>query len=199
MHRELIDVLGHLPDQVLGAAIRLREARDRRFSRLDLAPSAIGNAAAAVHGYVHTRYGADLGTLLPRLQLVLAPDGAAMRAIQDTETRFDFFAQSIGLTVLFVGLWLLPVALQSWTGLLALAVLGPLLVRGLHALALEARLAQGEAVRAAIDLHRFEVLRGLHQALPSTSDGERRLWDSLRRALDYGEPQRLHYRPDPPG
>jgi hypothetical protein len=37
----------------------------------------------------------------------------------------------------------------------------------------------GEAVRATVDLFRFNVLEGLHLPRPADSDAERTLWDLL--------------------
>ena len=130
--------------------------------KLDLLPTRLGNVLRAAETRAGSPYGLDAIVAWPRLYPLL-PD--TVRSVMDdrrdqldTAARFcvAFAAAAITSFALLVlhPLWLgVPVA----CGLLAVLA---------YRAAVAAGLAYGEAIRAAFDLHRFDLLRALHLPLP---------------------------------
>jgi hypothetical protein len=194
-HQDVLAAIDILFARITKQVIRLYTRRQQRFPRDDLAPTSMGNAAAAVRSYALSRYNLSLDFFWPRLEIVVPVDSSAQRTIQESKIRLDFVVLLLFLTGAFT-LWWLGILLLVGIELapfLMVGIAGPLIVRVWYALALESYLAFGEAMRSAVDLHRLDLLHALHQGRPRTSAGEQRAWEALRRRLDYGEPVVLHY------
>ena len=164
------------------ASARLRS----RFPMPDHAirATALGNALAAMEDTAGAAYGLDAAVIWPRLYPVL---GDPVRVIvDDLRDGMDAAARlaATGALTAVAALSLL-VWHSGWWTLLALAPFG-IAVLG-YAGAVWSALAYGAAVYAAFDLHRFDLLRALHLALPEDRDAEqasnRALSDFLRQGI----------------
>jgi hypothetical protein len=153
------------------AAMRLLRlpAKDR------LMPTMLGNVLRAGEDRPRARYGMDAVLLWPHVHALLRPGMAA--PVDDQRDQLD--ATTRMSATLFVG------AAVSF-GLLVthgwwLAVPAALLVLSLVAYrsAIAAGVAYATVVNAAIDLHRFDLLRALHLELPRDLEAERRQWKQI--------------------
>ena len=159
----------------------------------DLLPTQLGNALRAGERRAGAPYGLDAVVVWPRLYPLLAEPVRALvddrRDQLDLAARFTFVflaaaATSFGLLVSH-GWWLLIPATC-----LALAWLT---YRG----AVEAAIGYGEQMRAAIDLHRFDLLRALHVSLPATRESEVAANANLMALLRQDEAIDLTYNHEP--
>jgi len=167
-----------LPSAAELTAMADAESRLQRLFGSDpalLLPTALGNALRAAETRAGEPYGLDAVVAWPRLYPLL-PDG--VRAlVDDQRDGLDLaarlcatFAAAAAVSVVLLlthGWWLLvPVACValSW-----------LAYRG----AIAAAIAYGEGIRAAIDLHRFDLLTAMHLPLPATLEQERAVNEQL--------------------
>lgn len=157
--------------------------------------TALGNALAAMEGNAGTAYGLDAAVIWPRLYAVL---GEPVRAVvDDLRDGLDAATQFTASGALAA---VAAVILLAWhSGLLTLLALIPLAVAVLAYIgAIRAAIAYGTAVHVAFDLHRFDLLRAMYQAIPADQRAEReaniRLCDFLRQ----GVPVPFTYTPPEP-
>jgi hypothetical protein len=149
-----------------------------------LLPTRLGNILRAAEDSAGQRYGLDTVTLWPRLHPyvtgALAESLAAVRDQLDVSVRLcaTFTIATAIATGLLVndGWWLLVPA--------STAILAWIAYRS----AVSAATAFGEELHVAFDLHRFDLLRGMHYPLPTTLDEERARNDELTRFLQSGRP-----------
>jgi hypothetical protein len=147
-------------------------------------PTRLGNALRAAEVRAGEPYGLDVVVAWPRLYPLLADPVRAVvdgqRDALDVNARFcSVFAAAALISVVLLathGWWLLVAA-----GWLVLAWLA-------YRAAVAAAIAYGEAIRAAVDLHRFTLLQAFHLPLPATPAEERELNARLSRFLLQGVP-----------
>jgi hypothetical protein len=162
------------------AASELRRLPPREY----LMPTRLGNALRAAELRAGEPYGLDAVVAWPRLYPLLSDPVRALvdgqRDALDVNARFCavFAAAAVIAAVLLAahGWWLLVAA-----GCLVLAWLA-------YRSAVAAAIAYGEAIRAAVDLHRFTLLEALHLPLPATLEEERSVNGELSRFLLQGVP-----------
>jgi len=168
------------------AAYKLRRfypAKDR------VLPTTLGNVMRAGEDLAGRRYGLDAIVIWPRLYPLL-PEGLK-ETVNDQRTQLDlavrfcavlFLGALISFTLLAVhGWWLLfPASLLVMTWIS-------------YRSAIAAALAYGESIQTAFDLHRFDLLKGLHLPLPATRDAERVANEALCDFLRQGVPKNLRY------
>ncbi|ABW14392.1 conserved hypothetical membrane protein [Parafrankia sp. EAN1pec] len=174
----------------------LAGARLRRGYPLEdlVRPTALGNVLAAMEWQAGEPYGLDAVVTWPRLYPVL---GEPTRLIvTDRRNTLDGAARlsvTMAATAATSAALLLPAA--GWWACLALIPLA--IARLAYVGAVRAALAYSESVRAAFDLHRFDLLTALHLPLPDDPDRERALNQELSSAWRQGTPTTSHY--DHPG
>jgi hypothetical protein len=129
-------------------------------------------------------YGAETVTWWPRLYSVLG--STAKEVVDDRRTQLDV-ACRLSATAAVVGVATVPLLARSgWW--LALALVPLALAWVAYRAAVAAAVVYGEAVRAAFDVHRFDLLAALHLPLPATPVDERRQNVRLSRFWDQGVP-----------
>jgi hypothetical protein len=151
-------------------------------------PTRMANLTEVHREYGLRRYGLDAEAMWLRL-LRVARDDATMSSIVD-EARIQM-SFSVAMTVtaaVTTGAWLAPSCLgaASLWPFIAVGVLGPLLTAIFYGTVVQSYQTFAEAVRTAVDLHRFDLLRALHVKLPADSAEERKLW---QRLMDSAEDQ----------
>jgi len=140
-----------------------------------LLPTRLGNALRAAESRPGDPYGLDAIVAWPRLYPLL-PD--AVRAlVDDQRDGLDLAARFCAVFAAAAAVSLALLAIHGWwllvpAGCLVLAWLS---YRG----AVAAAVAYGEGVRAAIDLHRFDLLTAMHLPLPATLEQERAVNEQL--------------------
>lgn len=174
--------------------------RSNRFASQVLAPTGLGNEAAALRDYCSTRYGIDFDFFWPRFLMVVRNDAKVSESLSSAKIQLDFSVLMLVLSsATFIGWfgYLILIAFDSvgHPGLDAHSVGAAILVLGLGPLAVYAWLGIvhaayldfAEVVRNAIDLRRFDVLVGLRQALPASTSDERRCWEAVQQLALFDE------------
>lgn len=141
----------------------------------DLLPTSLGNALRAGETTAGERYGLDtLSSWLrvyPNLstQLTASADSARDALDACVNLCFTFFVLSI----------LSAVAAYHNPGALWIPILALLMMAMTYAGAISATVSYNETLRAAYDLHRFDMVKALHYKLPTTEDEEAKLFRDL--------------------
>ncbi|MFJ5992898.1 hypothetical protein [Lentzea sp. NPDC092896] len=177
------------PEAVLRAA-EAGELLSRRFPHDDhlVRATALGNALTAMEDTAGRVYGFDAVVAWPRLYVVL---GDRMRAIVDDRRDVLDSSARTAVTGAFVAVVSAALLLRSGPWLLltlAPAAIGVLAYSG----ARRAAESYAEAVRAAFDLHRFDLIGSLHLPLPATPADEvtvnKALCDLWRQGVPFEDP-----------
>jgi len=161
----------------------------------------MGEARAAAERYAFDAYGVEFGFLWPRL-LVQIPrqDSPIADGINTARASLNFTVMSLVLSLtLLAWLPILGAYGDSVPLLLLVALGGPLLAWFCWRLAIESQFGMGDAIKVAIDRHRFDVLKELRQPLPASRSAERQLWARLGLAETDHRVAELPYMPGPPG
>jgi hypothetical protein len=170
---------GTAPDERLGE----REAAARRLRRYPpptaMLPTLLGNTLRAAEFRAGSRYGLDAVVLWPRLYPLLSDRVTAI--LDDLRDQLDLAARFCAVFIVGTGVSAALLARHGWwlTVPAVTLVLAWLSYRG----AVAAAIAYGEAIEAAFDLHRFDLLRALHLPLPSDLITEVRENQQLTRFL----------------
>jgi hypothetical protein len=167
-------------DEMSRAASELRLLPPREH----VMPTRLGDALRAAELRAGEPYGLDAVVAWPRLYPLLSEPVRGLvdgqRDALDLNARFcaGFAAAAVIAAALLAahGWWLLVAV-----GCLVLAWLA-------YRSAVAAAIAYGEAIRTAVDLHRFSLLEALHLPLPATPEDERALNGKVSRFLLQGVP-----------
>jgi hypothetical protein len=162
-----------------------------------LMPTQLGNALRAAEDYATTTYGMDAVFWWPRLVSVL-PE-AVRQGIEDGLTPLLALlnlATLAGLVAAGGAIYLWQSRVGGWLEVLGVLVVGLLFARLCYLGAVTQARSYGQQVRVAVDLHRFDLLKALHQPLPASFQEEQALWGRLADWLynqDRGAAQALAY------
>jgi hypothetical protein len=172
------------------AAGEAGEVLRRSFpDRRSVLPTRLGNTLAAMEERAGAAYGWDAAVAWPRLYPVLGD--ACRQQVNDHRNALDS-----GIRLAATGTLLTPVAgwllWGSGWGLL-LAVVPPTITWISYRGAVQAARGYGQAVTAAFDLHRFDLLTALHLPLPTDRDAERTLATELCTMWRQGASATLRY------
>jgi hypothetical protein len=163
-----------------------------------LLPTRLGNVLRAAEDEAGQRYGLDTITMMPRLYPFLSErltDGLA-----ELRDQLDITARlcvTLLLATVISALLLLPqLLLHGWW--LALPVATAVLAWVAYKAAVQAATAYGRLLYVAFDLHRFDMVRGLHLPLPNAGkeeDFNQRLSEffAKRRWVRYVDPAEYRY------
>jgi hypothetical protein len=165
--------------------VRARQAAADRLATYPaqhLLPTRLGNALRAAEEHAGQRYGLDTVAVWPWLHPYLSPrladTLASLRNQVDASARFCvglLFVAAVALPMVAVyGSWLLVPALTAVSSWIA------------YRAAVRAAVAHGRQLYVAFDLHRFDMLRGLHLPLPADPSSEVRLNRDLSAFCRYG-------------
>lgn len=168
----------------IGEQLKFRASlqKSREFAKRELAPTRLGNSAAALREYCESRYGIAFEAFWPRFLLVIASTNAKLAdAIAAAKIQLDFSILCLTLTVASdVGwaavLWLWGRSL--WTAAV-IFIVGPALAWAWLSIVQSSYSAFAEVARSAVDLNRFDLLDSLHLPWPQRSDDESRIWRSF--------------------
>jgi hypothetical protein len=158
--------------------------RERRFARAKILPTRLANVRAAAQSYSSDAYAIEFEYLWPRLVLALQKDEKISGALDTAKANVDFALLMVMLSFVFTVAWLSILAIFGTAPILViiLGLLGPCLVALFCLVVQESEHRLGELVRAAADLYRFDLLRALHLALPTSFSTERKLWERIQQA-----------------
>jgi hypothetical protein len=148
-------------------------------------PTRLGNILRAAEHRAGSRYGLDAIITWPRLYPLLADTTAAV--LNDLRDQLDL---AVRFCVMFLLATVITAACLSGHGWWLAVAAGTLAGAALsYQAALSAAAAYGQAVEAAFDLHRFDLLAALHLPLPADLASEvqanQRLSRFLRQPQEY--------------
>ena len=145
-------------------------------------PTRLGNVLRASEFYSLKRYNLDAVVAWPRLQSLLPKDFA--EGLRDEKANLDLLLVVTTLAGIFAFGWELGLGLftDRWD-LFLLASPGWILALASYFSALQAARSYGELIKAAFDLHRWELLKALHLKLPESYKEERELWKDVSELL----------------
>ncbi|MCO5382623.1 MAG: hypothetical protein NHB15_11435 [Methanosarcina barkeri] len=150
-------------------------------------PTQLGNVLRASEDYALCTYGMDIVFWWPRLWLIL-PE-AVQKQIDNSETPMiallNFITEigvisvigSIYLGMQYTGPWRLWAFLAACMTLIVGITLTTLAYRG----AVSHAKVYGVLIRSAVDTYRFDLLKALHQPMPSNLSEEKKLWEDLMK------------------
>ena len=135
----------------------------------DLLPTRLGNALRSGERRAGSAYGLDAVTIWPRLYPLLSEPVRSL--VDDRRDQLDLAARLVAVFLLAAGASFALLVSHRWWLLVPVGCLGlaALAYRG----AVAAAVGYGDQLCAAIDLHRFDLLRALHIPLPATLEQER--------------------------
>lgn len=176
-------------DLAAAARARAENARSRALSArrihfpLNLSavgPTRMANVAELYRDYALARYRLDPEVFWLHLQRSAGSDDRFRPILEEARLKLDV-SVAMAFACGLASLWGVAVGLRGHSiPLLLLTGLGMPLAALLFYRATVTNLrVYGEAVRATVDLFRFNVLEALHLQLPTDSDAERKLWDLL--------------------
>jgi hypothetical protein len=130
------------------------------------------------------RYGLDTVTIWPRLYPYVSDRLA--RALSETRTQLDAYV-SLCFTLLVASLILFPALATDgpWLTLPVLTTMGSWVS---YRAATRIAAKYGHLIAVAFDLHRFEMLHGLHYPIPNTLEEELEFNQQLSKFLRSGRP-----------
>jgi hypothetical protein len=159
------------------------------FPGQDVAPTKMGNIANVAAYYAQSRYSMNLEIYWTRLQKVLQEDTHFYPVLQESKMQLDFLVELFWLTVVFTLIWVvaLPFCGEGVVLYPVIAIGGPLLTWIWYRIALRNYRAFSDLLRAAVDLYRLDLLKGLHIPLPANAAQECILWENLEQRTAYGD------------
>lgn len=145
-------------------------------------PTRLGNVIRASEFYSLRRYGLDAVVSWPRLQSLLPKDFT--ERLRDAKANLDLFLVVATLAAFFALGWEIWLALftNRWDLFLLVSFSWLLVLFGYFG-AIQAARSYGELIKAAFDLHRWELLKALHLKLPEDFAQEKALWQEVSDLL----------------
>jgi hypothetical protein len=166
----------------------IAERRSKYPDESDLAPTIFGNAAALHRDYGIARYGLDIEFFWSRLQTIVIKDTNLAPIIDRLRLQLDFSVSMVWTFALLAVVWLTAFAVVTVEWWLYTLLVGGCILAALAFYETGVRHYRtfSDAVQAAVDLHRFELLKTLHIALPLSPVLERSLWPRIEaNTADY--------------
>jgi BMFP domain-containing protein YqiC len=184
LHTEVLKVLApYVLDIAEQLENRAKADQQSAFARYDLAPTRLGNDAAALRSYCETRYGIQFELFWPRFLLVVQNDSKIADAIAAAKIQLDFSILCLTLAALSTLIWIFVIGALGrslWT-VLVVFVLGPVAIAVWLEIVHTSYASFAEVARSAIDLRRFSLLEDLRRPLPVSTDAEKRIWEAAAR------------------
>jgi hypothetical protein len=168
-------------DPVSALAAREEAARKLRAYPPEAAilPTMLGNVLRSAEGRAGSRYGLDAIVVWPRFYPLLSDKVTAV--LDDLRDQLDLAARFCVVFGIATVISVVFLAAHGWWLTAAAVTLAGALLS--YRAALAAAAAYGQAVEAAFDLHRFDLLTALHLPLPADLTGEVAANQELSRFL----------------
>lgn len=198
LHDELVNK-NRLIDYAINIATQKHSlARIKRynlFARTELAPTRLGNDAAALRSYCETRYNIDFDFFWPRLQIIFQRDALLSSSLVNAKVQLDFAVLLLWLTALFTATWLIALSIfgHSIIVFAMVAAFGPIAARVWLRIVEASYSGFAELVRSAIDLKRLDLLKAFHIPDPENAAAEKAAWDTLGHWLLIGGKDEIKY------
>ncbi|MEP7287154.1 MAG: hypothetical protein ABI947_15475 [Chloroflexota bacterium] len=157
-----------------------------------IAPTAFGNALAAIPEYTKTRYGIDVTIFWVRLYTLLqkaAPEHFDRLNTQKTNLDLVLNLSAFSALILLEALILLLTGRTTYGELLILTIVVSLLTTvGFYRASVSAAAALGQLVAVSFDYYRKLILQEFGLPLPTYLEDEFKLWSRLAAFIQRGDP-----------
>jgi len=170
-------------ERIEGRYARLVSDKQMRFPDeiSDLGPTRMANLSEVHREYGIQNYKLDIEFFWIRLLKVIKSDADLYPILDGTKNQLDY---SVIMTVLIGITTVLWMSMTYWccasvVPFVVVCVAGVLLTRMFYSITVQNYRSVVEAVRSALDLHRFELLKALHVGLPSNSVQEKAIWEKI--------------------
>jgi hypothetical protein len=170
-------------ERIEGRYARLVSDKQMRFPDeiSDLGPTRMANLSEVHREYGIQHYKLDIEFFWIRLLKVIKSDADLYPILDGTKNQLDY---SVIMTVLIGITTVLWMSMTYWccasvVPFVVVCVAGVLLTRMFYSITVQNYRSFVEAVRSALDLHRFELLKALHVGLPSNSVQEKAIWEKI--------------------
>lgn len=211
IHVAFVGLLKYAHQQIETSEQKLRTELDLRFPRntYQLGPTRLANIAEVHREYGLQRYGMDTELFWLRTLKIARGDSGFYPVIEDAKIQLDFAVAATALLGLHAFLWptgfltallwMRTPTLVPYLVLALITVLSLVAMRIFYEMVLQTYRTFSEAVRSAIDLYRFDLLRALHVALPNTPRQEKELWEHLSTwTVREDDAPQIQYQHEPP-
>ena len=170
-------------DPVSARALAAREEAARKLRAYPpeaaILPTMLGNVLRSAEGRAGSRYGLDAIVVWPRFYPLLSDKVTAV--LDDLRDQLDLAARFCVVFGIATVISVVFLAAHGWWLTAAAVTLAGALLS--YRAALAAAVAYGQALEAAFDLHRFDLLTALHLPLPADLTGEVTANQELSRFL----------------
>lgn len=149
-----------------------------------LMPTRLGNILRAAETYPRERYGLDAIIMWPRLWLILPTE--VRTELSTARQNLNRAAQFLGWGIFFLGLvsvWGYRMGVTAWFVTLAIAF-AFVVVTYQHVCS--SAETYGDLLRAAFDLHRFDLYKQMNWPLPKDSETEEKVGEQLTQYIFRG-------------
>ena len=147
-----------------------------------IATTSLGNVMAAMWSYPYSRYRIDATHMWPRLQKTISSE--YLSVVEDASIAYNLSVTMVVLSFFYTYGWLL-VALYHGASLLV-PLGGAIVMMLFYAAAHQGARSYSTVLQTSFDMFRFQLLTGLHVALPVSIETERQKWESLNQVMVYG-------------
>ncbi len=171
------------PGDPVSAQLAAREEAARKLRAYPpesaILPTMLGNVLRSAEGRAGSRYGLDAIVVWPRLYPLLSDKVTAV--LDDLRDQLDLAARFCVVFGIATVISVVFLATDGWWLTAAAVTLAGSLLS--YRAALAAAAAYGQALDAAFDLHRFDLMTALHLPLPANLTGEVTANQELSRFL----------------
>lgn len=190
----LVSVVQNVPQNPTPSELSAINSAARRLSKYypaeaRLLPTSLGNALRAAEDLATSRYGLDAVVVWPRLYPHI---GTGLgRLVDSARNQLDV---SVRLVPTFVTCAMVSLGFLFSHGYWLLMPLGFLVMAVFsYRASIEAAAAFGVTMNSAIDLYRFDMLKGLHLPMPANLVAEKSSNEAISNFLRQGIPHGLSY------
>ena len=176
-----------------------RKIPDRNFlfpaSEMSIGPTRLANMQEAQRDYLSRSYGIDVTLFWANLQNYAAANEKFAALLENAKTRLDFSVALTAVSGIFTLGWLVCYGTRggSWVVYILFSILALLVSTVAYRLVSINYQSFAETVRAAVELFRFDLLKGMHLPLPADSAAEQAIWTGLAERLAIGTDTPLTY------
>jgi hypothetical protein len=183
LHKDFLDLLEYASDRAEIPRMTVSTELNLRFPQntVRLGPTALANLAEVHREYGLQRYGLDVEVFWLRLLKIVKADSDFYPILDDAKTQLDFSVAMTAILGFTTALWFLPSMLlaRNLYPYLIVAAIGPLATAIFYRIVFQNYRTFSEAVRSAVDLYRFDLLRALNIELPGNSTEEKDIFRRL--------------------
>lgn len=195
LHIETLQVFEYALERIENHDKSLYETEKNSYPNISmLGPTRMANHTSIHREYGMKRYGMEIEFFWLRLLKIVKADKDFYPILEEAKTQVDFSVISTILLGLTTFVWVIISACAPYIQPFGLIVLTGIPATSIfYITAVQNYKTFTEAVRSAVDLHRFELLTALHIALPEDADKEYDTWIKIFNWKESNDTQPVKY------